>query len=60
MYMYVVLWGCVDDTSIQGVYSTKAKASKTVKGVSEKGVEVWIEKWKVDDEKYFKTGKQYK
>lgn len=63
MYVYVILCGCIGDTSIQGIYSTKAKVNKALKAFNktkENGVETWIEKWKVDDEEYFKIGKQYK
>lgn len=59
MYMYVILWGCVGDTSIQGIYSTKAKANKVIKNLKEDYGKAWIEKWKVDDDKYHETGKQH-
>ena len=42
MYVYVILWGCVDDVSIQGVYSTKAKANKALKKLKGDFGEAWI------------------
>lgn len=49
MYVYVVLCGCFDNQSIQGIYSTKDKAEQVVKTINKLNYPT-IEKWKVDDE----------
>lgn len=59
MYVYVIIWGCIGDESVQGVYSTKAKANKALKNLKGDFGEAWIQKWKVDDDEYHGTGKQY-
>ena len=58
MFVYVILWGCIGDTSIQGIYSTKAKANKTLKTLKGDFGDAWVEKWKVDDDAYHKTVKK--
>ena len=58
MFVYVILWGCIGDTSIQGIYSTKAKANKTLKTLKGDFGDAWVEKWKVDDDTYHKTVKK--
>lgn len=55
MYVYVIIWGCIGDVSVQGVYSTKAKANKALKNLKGDFGEAWIQKWKVDDDEYHRT-----
>ena len=57
MYVYVVLYGCFDSQSIQGIYSTREKAEQVIKTMNKLDYPT-LEKWKVDDETYYLVPKR--